>query len=150
VIAGSERLPLFEAQLASMGVDVAEALRTRRLILLDGRDTLARIMDGERPSARLFRETIGSVIASATEIWRPARLHAYGELVDLLWADGNPDAALELEDLWNDLAARHAFALFCAYSSEHFKRDEHRAGFDAVCRRHGHILPIEGASSIAV
>jgi hypothetical protein len=34
------------------------------------------------------------------------RVVAFGEMVSLLWEQGKPDAAIALERLWNDLAAR--------------------------------------------
>lgn len=149
VIAEERRLPLFQRQLESMGVDVPSALASRRLILLDARETLSRFMAEGLPDERSFREVLGTLVAGTTEIWHPARLHAYGDMVDLLWADGNSTAALALEELWNDLAHRHGFALFCAYSANHFKRDEQRAAFHAVCHQHGQILPIDGAPAMA-
>jgi len=47
-------------------------------------------------------------------------VHAFGEMVALLCQDGLFDAAVELEGLWNELAARFRFHLFCAYPSRLF------------------------------
>ena len=140
VIARTDRLPSFRLQLRDMGVDVESALRMSQLRLLDARETLDSFMAGGMPSDPLFRSVVGSLVASTTEVWRPARLHMYGEMVDMLWGEGNPAAAIALEELWNDLAHRYGFALHCAYSAGHFVRDEHRLGFDAVCRQHGRIV----------
>lgn len=149
VISEAKRLPLFRRELSGMAVGVDNAAEMGQLHLLDARATLERFMIDGMPDAQLFRQVVGSLIASTIEIWHPARLHAYGDMVDLLWADGNEEAALALEELWNALARRHGFALFCGYSADHFERDDQRAGFDAVCRLHGHIMPIDRMPSVA-
>lgn len=146
VIALEERNEAFRVRLASMGVDVGHAMTLGQVSFLDARATLDRFMVADLPDDRLFREVVGKLVAGTVEIWRPARLHAYGEMVDLLWQDGNSPAALRLERLWNDLANRHGFALHCAYAASHFHREEHRAGFNAVCGQHGRIVPTDDLS----
>lgn len=150
VIARPDRLPMFRRKLAEMGADVETALRTNQLRLVDAREALDNFMAGGLPSEPLFRSVIGSLVASTTEIWRPARVYAYGEMVDMLWGEGNSQGALALEELWNDLARRYGFALHCAYSADHFVREEHRAGFDAVCHQHGRIFGLESDEAAAV
>jgi hypothetical protein len=36
-------------------------------------------------------------------------------MVALLWDAGQSDAALRLEQLWNQIAQSHSFSLVCAY-----------------------------------
>jgi hypothetical protein len=48
----------------------------------------------------------------------PGPVRVYGEMVALLWADGQVAAALELEDLWNELGRRLPFSLFCGYPEQ--------------------------------
>jgi hypothetical protein len=52
-------------------------------------------------------------------------LRIFGEMVAVLWNDGKHDAALSLEELWNDLREEHDFSLFCAYPLKCFEQ----AGF---------------------
>lgn len=61
---------------------------------------------------------IGNVIASVTD--GRSRVRAFGEMVALLWAEGNHGGAIRLEELWNDLQNSHSFALFCAYPMNGF------------------------------
>jgi hypothetical protein len=44
----------------------------------------------------------------------------FGELVAKLVNNGNPEAAVTLEGLWNELAARRSFDLLCAYPIDAF------------------------------
>lgn len=141
VIAVEEHRAALRDRLATMGIRVDELVSFRQLCFLDARETLESFMVNGVPEEGRFRETVGKLVAGTVEVWRPARLHAYGEMVDLLWHDGNAAAAIRLEELWNDLAHRQGFALHCAYSASHFRRDEHRTGFNAVCEQHGRIVP---------
>ena len=40
-------------------------------------------------------------------------------MVAVLWKEGNFVAALQLEELWNELQRRTPFSLFCAYPLRH-------------------------------
>ncbi len=74
------------------------------------------------------------------------RVCAYGEMVDLLWRDGKPDAAIRLEELWNDLAGRYEFSLLCAYQIGQFYSERDTPHFQAICDTHRHVFPTEGFS----
>jgi signal transduction histidine kinase len=100
-------------------------------------------MVGDMPDAGLFGESVGSVIRNSRRGREQATVHAYGEMVDLLWRDGNPDAAILLEDLWNDLAATERFTLMCGYGMGNFDREAHAIQFEEICRRHRRVIPTE-------
>jgi hypothetical protein len=42
-------------------------------------------------------------------------VHAYADLVDVLWGAGDVAGALRLEALWHDLQRRLGFELLCGY-----------------------------------
>ena len=64
---------------------------------------------------------IGSVLTRVrSTIDQDARIAVFGEMVALLWADGNKEGAIRLERLWNDLAHTNSFALHCAYPRNGF------------------------------
>jgi hypothetical protein len=44
-------------------------------------------------------------------------VRVFGEIVALLWESTQFGAALELEALWNELAAHYPFGLVCGYSA---------------------------------
>jgi signal transduction histidine kinase/CheY-like chemotaxis protein len=62
-------------------------------------------------------------------------------MVDLLWRDGNAEAALKLEGLWNDLSGRRKFSLFCAYVMGNFYRIGGIESIEDVCAAHSHVIP---------
>ncbi len=68
-------------------------------------------------------------------------LHGFGEMVNCLCSDGLPDAAIELEWLWNSLMSQHDMNMLCAYRRGLL--DNAQGGtFDRVCRCHREILPM--------
>src|SRR5208282_3827630 len=76
------------------------------------------------------------------------RIAAFGEMVFLLWAKGNAEAALRLEQLWNDLAKSHALSLRCAYPMSGFDREEHSDVFLKICAEHSHVIPVESFTEL--
>ena len=63
-------------------------------------------------------------------------------MVALLWRDGKHGAAVHLERLWNELATRHAFGLFCAYPMADVAAGPARA-MNGVCDAHARVIPTE-------
>jgi hypothetical protein len=104
--------------LENSGLDVNAAQSNGTYIVLDAAITLSQIMIGDMPDKKLFDDVIGSVVNQAALAGKPIR--AYGEMVALLWQDGNRDAVISLEKLWNELAETLSFSLFCAYPELHF------------------------------
>src|SRR5258707_7134750 len=79
---------------------------------------------------------------------KESRVVAFGEMVALLWAEGNIDAAIRLEQLWNDLARRHAFSLHCAYPITGFHDKTHAAPFLKICSEHSAVIPGESYTAL--
>lgn len=142
VIATEAHREAFAAYLEEQGIDVAAARRSKLLVEIDARETLASFMVDASPDESRFRRTIGALINRARGVSK-GRVRAYGEMVDLLWADGNADAAIRLEELWNDLATAHDFVLLCAYALGHFSESSDADAFRTVCKQHTQVIPTE-------
>src|SRR6202166_5453956 len=101
----------------AQGLDVTDLLVQGRFVALDARQTLAAFMVEGWPNEELFNKVIGAVVTKASAAARREcpRVAIFGEMVALLWTDGKSQAAIRLEQLWNDLARKHSFSLFCAY-----------------------------------
>ena len=128
-------------RLTARGVDVVGAGAQGRYVALDARDTLTRFMVDGWPDPARFDDTIGTLISKTHE--RAPRIHAFGEMVALLWAEGNRDAAIRLEELWNELATRMPFSLLCAYPIEAFHDTSHAKPFTDMTATHAQVLPAE-------
>jgi len=143
VIATSPHRRAFVEKLRSAGVDTASLARSGRFVLLDARETLATFMVDSLPDPVAFRTALGDVIERSLSDSGTKKLRAYGEMVDVLWKDGNTEGAIQLEALWNDLANHYDFALLCAYSMGNFCRSTDAEAFRAVCEQHSHVAPTE-------
>ena len=91
-------------------------------------------------------ETVGETVAQMTQ--RGGRIHAFGEMVALLWAEGNRDAAIRLEELWSELGKVHRFALFCAYPIAGFDGQRLATPFADICGCHSKVIPAESYTSV--
>ena len=119
-------------------IDVDKAQKVGSLIVLDAQATLDQFMVGETPDQNRFDQSVGKLIERVLQGRDGVLIRAYGEMVDVLWKQGRPDAAIRLEVLWNKLAQRYGFALLCGYSIGNFYKET--KGFEAICREHTHIV----------
>ena len=62
-------------------------------------------------------------------------------MVAVLWDAGNVAAAIELESLWNDLAAEHDFSLLCGYPMAALERHPDLSAVRDVCQLHTGLVP---------
>ena len=115
-------------------IPASEALR-----VLDAEQTLAQLMVNGKPSWSAFRETIGGLIAELR--LRYPTVRAYGEMVDVLWQRGEREAAIRLEEYWNELGQLQTFTLFCAYRMDPLDGALYGGPLESVCRVHSHLLP---------
>jgi signal transduction histidine kinase len=133
-----------ESRLRRKGVDLPQLTAGGRYHALDAQDTLSRVMVDGAPDPHRFADTIGPVIRTARGGDR--RVLAFGEMVSLLWAEGKRDAAIRLEELWNDLARRETFALLCAYPISDFDEAGYAKPFADINAAHTSVTPAESYS----
>jgi hypothetical protein len=124
--------------LAELGSPVDEALLAGRLVVRSANATLNTFMVGERPHPDLVAETVGTLVAGQAASGRPLRV--YGEMVDVLAAQGEYAAALELEELWNELATEHVFTILCGYTAGHFGDPRNATDLRRICAAHSAVV----------
>ncbi|HEY2116793.1 MAG TPA: PAS domain S-box protein [Candidatus Angelobacter sp.] len=144
VIATESHREELRKRLVETGLDLGVAGKQGRFVSVDAAETLARFMVRDRPDPERFEKTIGGIIAKLSSAARQdGQVVAFGEMVALLWAEGNQQAALELEQLWNRLQEKHAFHLHCAYPMNLFSQATDATGIESICTQHSHITPAE-------
>ena len=119
------------------------------LVTADAEATLARIMDGAHPSPDSFEQVIGGLIDEVGARFPGRRVRAFGEMVDLLCARGQGDAAVELEELWNRLARTRDFTLLCGYCIDVFDHATQVDTLPQVCRLHTHVTTAPDVDRLA-
>ena len=98
---------------------------------MDAKECLARFMVNGWPDDQLFEELVSGLMKKAKQKNRQVR--AFGEMVALLWEQGNYGATIALEHLWNSFCAKEPFCLFCAYPKSGFTGDPVTSPRDICC-----------------
>ena len=137
-------------RLQALGLDTARSVKQGRFVSLDAAETLSEFMVDGWPDEARFAEVIGGVLKRVTSSVKGTqpRVAAFGELVALLWADGKGEAAIRLEQLWNDLAQKHSFYLHCAYPMSGFARSQDGDPILKICAEHSHVIPAESYTEL--
>jgi signal transduction histidine kinase/ActR/RegA family two-component response regulator len=146
VVATETHRHSLEELLRAKGLDLTDARARGGYVSLDAADTLARFMVNGTPDPDRFRDVIGGVVASVTG--GRSRTSAFGEMVALLWAEGNFGAAIRVEELWNDLQKIHSFSLFCAYPMNGLSGERFVEPHRDVCSLHSRVIPAESYASV--
>jgi hypothetical protein len=97
-------------------VKAVDALLDRqgKVVYQDAAASLEKFMVDGHPDRLRFLDTIGDMVEQAA-LAGAGKVRAFGEMVVLLCERGQPEAAHELETLWNELAARQDMRLLCSY-----------------------------------
>lgn len=135
IVATPEHRAAFEGVMRAAGIDLKAMAASGRYVNLDAADVLSRFMVDGQPDAGRFAASVGLLVKD-TAAGRPIRI--YGEMVALLWDEGNVSAAIALEALWNDLATTQTFALFCAYPVQSVAGSPDH---DVICQHHSDVIP---------
>jgi PAS domain S-box-containing protein len=108
----------FERRLEAEHLEAARA--PGRLTFLDARETVAKVLRNGEPDPELFRQHVAELVGKLRALADASRIRVYGEMMDVLWAEGRRSAALQLEELWNDLQRREPAGVRCAYAMASF------------------------------
>ena len=138
VLAAPPRARAFAAWLTAADVELEAAVADGTYVALDAHEMLQRLLVDGEPDAGRFDDSIGTLVRAAAATGRP--VCAYGEMVALLWDEGRVNAAIKLEELWNELSARTPFSLFCSYPSTAVTSEDHAGLVSRVCCLHTAVI----------
>jgi anti-sigma regulatory factor (Ser/Thr protein kinase) len=142
VVATEPHSKAFVTGLAEAGIEVDEAERDGRLLLVDAHGLLGTFLDGDRLDRGRFAAAASGLLdraGSAGGSGARRRVRIYAEMVALLWDAAQVSLAIELEELWNGLAARFPFSLLCGYPASVLDAAEHAEAVADVRRLHGAV-----------
>lgn len=132
----------------AMGAFYAEfdrAVADGRYVSIDADETLASIIIDGQPDRAAFFQTMIPILDAAVE--RKAEVRIFGEMVGLLCLSGNYEAAVKLENLWNELRQQYCFSLFCAYPM-HSLDNATGDVMTHICGGHTRVIPEESYTSL--
>jgi DNA-binding NarL/FixJ family response regulator len=133
----SHRIDLF-SRLQTDGVDVISSIEQGNYIPLDVSETLSRFMANDLPDPVRFLEVAGDLMEHACKAakGKHPRVAVCGEAVGVLWAQGKGEAAIRLEQLWNEIAKAYDVDILCAYPVLDFWGEEGQGMFQQICAEH--------------
>jgi len=142
VILDPHRLEPLTRALESKGIDVARESESEFLLFVNAAETLGGLMDGERLVPDRFRSSVTPFVTRSVAR-SPGGIRAYGEMVDLLARRGNTGAAIEIEELWNEVSHDQPISMLCGYHMGSFRDATHTASLARICRAHTRVRPTE-------
>lgn len=126
-------------RLQAEGLDMHGAIEEERYLALDAADTLSMFMVNGLPDPDRFMEAFHQLVAPAVKAAKAThpRVAIFGECVNLLWAEGNADAAIQMEKLGNRLTTLYDVDILCGYSLTHSPADKNT--FERICAEHSAV-----------
>ena len=121
--------------------EINAAARRGAYIVLDSIETLSTMTTMGAPDRGKLFGSVGRILDSAAHPQNGERLPVavFGECAPLLWAEGKQEAAIQVEQLWDELAGTYAMDLRCAYPLSAFQSREKHSGIRSICAEHSAI-----------
>jgi MEDS: MEthanogen/methylotroph, DcmR Sensory domain len=149
LIATPDHLHAFVTACEAHGWHRAQLEAQGLLTALDAQHVLEGFMDGDVPSKERFDATVGTTIDEVARRFPDKTLRAFGEMVDLLWQQGNERGAIALEELWNEIAETRRFSLLCGYHLDIFDLNVQTSALPEIVRVHNLPRPVADPSRLA-
>lgn len=128
------------SRLAATGLNVASAVKQDRYIPLDVTATLSTFMQNGLLDLVRFRNAANDLIDRASKaVTNGRRVSACGEGAPVLCAEGNFNAALRLEELWDELGRERDVNLLCGYSLGSFQGEPGTRNIQQIIERHSAV-----------
>jgi DNA-binding NarL/FixJ family response regulator len=136
----AHRNNLFQ-RLQAQGLNIGAATEQGRYIPLDIADTLATFLVNDVPDPVRFLKVAGDLVTAAAKAatGEHPRVAACGECAPTLWAQGKPDAAVQLEHLWDEIAKICNVDILCGYMSDSFHREQDSLIYERICAEHSAV-----------
>jgi DNA-binding NarL/FixJ family response regulator len=138
VVAGTEQTRTGIAQrLEARGIDLTAMMSQGQYIAMDAAESLSQFMRNGRPDADGLADIVASLDRLRVSTANPqARLTVFGEMAALLYRDGNIEASVEVERIWNALTRSLQFLTICSYPVACFQTGASGKVLPSVCGEH--------------
>jgi len=133
----------FRPRLEAEGVDVNAVQASGQLNVVDADELLPQFMRDKMPDSPVFLGLAADVISKARGSGRYPKVRWWGEMVNILWEQGNVSASMALEDQFDRLAHQHEIAIFCSFVMDNFNSEVHSRMLPRLGQNHSHLIPVE-------
>jgi hypothetical protein len=133
----AHRQGLFQ-KLQARGFDLEAIIESGCYTSIDVRETLSSFMVDDQPDPDKLGGMVSSLISTASKAPNGASraVSACGECAPFLWSQGNLDAALRVEELWDAASRQYGLRTLCGYVSGNFQEQEDQRIFQRICSLH--------------
>jgi len=130
------------AMLQASGVDLTAAIEQGRYLPLDPAETLSSFMvDGLPDPVRFHKAAVDLIVKTAQSVGGDtSRVTACGECAPTLWQQGNAEAAIRVERLWDEIGKAYGVQIFCGYLLASFQGGIGSFVFERICKVHSAVL----------
>jgi hypothetical protein len=128
--------------LKANAVDVEAALKQGSLIQMDALDTISALMVDDLPDPLRCAEMLAEVVTRAFKGAKGehARVAICGECSFTLLSEGNVEAAIRLEQLWNEVTRNYNVDTLCGYLWSAFPPKENIPIYKKICAEHSAVV----------
>lgn len=128
-------------RLQADGLDIGAAIEEGRYISLDAAEALSTFMSNDLPDAARFLGVADNLIRTAVRAAKGVRprVAVCGECDPPLWTLGKGEAAIRMEQLWNEVAETYDVDILCGYPLGSFHGQQDSQIFQQICAEHSDV-----------
>jgi DNA-binding NarL/FixJ family response regulator len=141
VVATESHLVSLRQTLQAQGVHVATVVDEGRYIPLSVAETLSTFMVDGLPDRVRFLKVARDLMRTAAKAVNGKRrgVSACGECAPTLWGQRSAEAAIQVEQLWDEVARTYGVDILCGYSSGAFHGDKDSHIFQRIRAEHSSL-----------
>lgn len=142
VLATEEHREGIDEKLETQGFDLDILVKSGGYIPFDVAETLSSFMVDNEPDPNQFKNIVTSLVDTASKAPNGAarRVFACGECAPSLWRQGKLDAALRVEELWDEASHKFGLNTLCGYISRGLQGEREQGIFQRICAVHSDVI----------
>jgi len=141
IIATTEHLSALEKRLINY-YNLNKLIIQKHYMPIDVEVILDKILINSQIDAALFNTEMSNLMKSINRDSNNT-IRVFGEIVAVLWGQGNRKAVYELEKLWHEYCKKEKICLYCAYPKAGFIQDSIQS-VQHICDCHNNLVDDSG------
>jgi hypothetical protein len=137
IVARDSTIHELESRLRMHDFDLDHMMKIGQYIPVNAENALASFMRNGMPDEKRFNLFCNEVLSRAKN--HSTHIRIFGEMVVILLEQGQTEATMRLENLWNKVCSREKLCLFCAYPESQMHTHKHGC-FDHICSSHTKMI----------
>lgn len=140
IVTNSHRAALLQ-KLKADGVDIEAAFNQGRFVLSDVADALPALLVNDQPDLNRCAQVVGDLVAQVlkTANGTDPRVVVCGESAPTLLADGKAEAAIRLEQMWDQVTKVYKVDTLCGYLWSVLPNTERGSIIERICAEHSAV-----------